>query len=389
MGRAVEAASAFTDDEDDSEDEEEEEEEEEEEVHEEAPPADGAASDADEPAAAPPTPAVEPSTPTPTPPTRVETYYFYQADDGQPVVLHSACTRVLLAHFGSYERLPASFEAVVVELEERAQDEDARRRAVHLRHLPLTTSYTLAEVDLTGVVPAEMLKQHGEELRAREKLRRKRANAEARAAAAAADADARAARDARVFSTAARDAMPALGSAASAPREDDDDASSSFDASRLTPEEALARAHAAAEEEAREAAREAALAREEFENAEGPRGTSFARVAQWGFASGLDAPDLPGDGESWGPALGASPPAARGAGGVWGGGGGRRVGERGRRRRRGGRRRRRRRRRVGRRRRGEEEGEEEGDGSVRERGGREAVLSRAYRRIVRFIVTSS
>jgi hypothetical protein len=83
-------------------------------------------------------------------------YYFYQAEDGQPVVLHAACVRVLLAHYGAYENLPLTLEAPVVELEQHTQDEDTRRRSAHLRHLPLTTTYTLAELDLEGLVPSEV-----------------------------------------------------------------------------------------------------------------------------------------------------------------------------------------------------------------------------------------
>jgi len=90
------------------------------------------------------------------PPIRTEVYYFYQAEDGQPVVLHAACVRVLLAHYGAYENLPLTLEAPVVELEQHTQDDDTRRRSAHLRHLPLTTTYTLAELDLEGLVPSEV-----------------------------------------------------------------------------------------------------------------------------------------------------------------------------------------------------------------------------------------
>ena len=86
----------------------------------------------------------------------------------------------------------------------------------------------------------------------------------------------------------------------------------------LTPSEALARARAAADAEEAVAAAEAAAAREAFGNAEGPRGTSFARVAGLGFASGLDAPGLPEgglEGDAFGPALAPGPAATAG---TWG-----------------------------------------------------------------------
>ena len=95
--------------------------------------------------------------------------------------------------------LPLTLEAPVVELERHTQDEDTRRRAAHLRHLPLTTQYAIAELDMTNLVPAETLREHGEELRRREACRRKRADGERKAEAAAVAAEARERRNARVF----------------------------------------------------------------------------------------------------------------------------------------------------------------------------------------------
>ena len=84
-------------------------------------------------------------------------------------------------------------------------------------------------------------------------------------------------------------------------------ASAAFaDADSLSPADLLAMARRAAAEEAAAAAAESAAAREALANAAGPRGTSFARVARWGFASGLDAPKILGDVDSdaFGPRLG-------------------------------------------------------------------------------------
>ena len=266
-----------------------------------------------------------------------ETYHFYQAEDGQPVILHSACLKVLLARFGSYDALPSTIEATVVELEHHIQDEETRRRAAHLRHLPLTTAYALAELDLSDIVGEEAMETHGEELRARERHRRRRAAAARRRAAAEVAAETAARRGERVFSSKTRDAMPSLDGRTAGAR---DSAAASTDAhaharahasNGMTADEALTRARAAAAAEAAEAEAESAAAREAAAAAEGPRGTSFARVARWGFASGLDAPDLPElDGDEFGPALGAGRPAERstaaawpaGGGSAWGGGGG-------------------------------------------------------------------
>ena len=269
------------------------------------------------------------SAPSAPPTARTEVYYFYQAEDGQPVVLHGACVRVLLAHHGSYEHLPLTLEAPVVELERHTQDEDTRRRAAHLRHLPLTTQYAIAELDMTKLVPTETLREHGEELRRREACRRRRADAERKAEAAAVAAEARERRNARVFSADKRGAMPDVrGSAAAggdSPGGDSpgDEKTSGFspesrpnDSHRsLNPTEALARARTFAEEEEAAFAAEMAAAREAALNAAGPRGASFSRVARWGFASGLDAPSLTPDlvGDAFGPSLSASGPGTRAA----------------------------------------------------------------------------
>ena len=284
----------------------------------------------------------------PPPPTRTEVYYFYQAEDGQPVVLHGACVRALLAHHGSYDSLPTTLEAPVVELERHTQDEDTRRRAAHLRHLPLTTQYAIAELDMTKLVPAETLRGvDGEELRRREERRRKRADAERKAEAAAVAAEARERRNARVFSADKRGAMPDVRGLADRRRaavrrsgdacDDDDDAINDAaglirsrargGAAGLTPEEALARARTFAEEEEAAFAAEMAAAREAAFAAAGPRGASFSRVARWGFASGLDAPSLTPDytaGDAFGPSLSATRPGLAaggdggGSGGAWG-----------------------------------------------------------------------
>ena len=247
--------------------------------------------------------------------TRTEVYYFYQAEDGQPVVLHSACVRVLLAHHGGYDSLPLTLEAPIVELERHTQDEDTRRRAAHLRHLPLTTQYAIAELDMTTLVPHAVLKEHGEELRRRETFRKRRANAERKAEAAAVAAEARERRAARVFSADKRGAMPDVrgrsngdGSSTGGPG----DGGMNGAMNGLTPEAALAMAREFAEVEEAVAAAEMAAAREAAEKAEGPRGASFSRVARWGFASGLDAPSLlpDVDSDAFGPALGAAAAAS-------------------------------------------------------------------------------
>lgn len=73
--------------------------------------------------------------PVPQPP--ANEFYFYQAVDGQWVFLHPLLTRILLAHYGSYEDLPGTLRGRLLELEPQVQSEALRKRHKFLGHLPL------------------------------------------------------------------------------------------------------------------------------------------------------------------------------------------------------------------------------------------------------------
>jgi hypothetical protein len=128
--------------------------------------------------------------------------------------------KLLLATFGSYDAMPASLEAAAVAAERHTQSEETRKRAAHLRHLPLTTEYTVVELDLSSLVGAEAMRLHGGELRARQKARRKKLDAERREAAVAATAEMRERARARVFDAETRRNMPAPGPRAMESRQD-------------------------------------------------------------------------------------------------------------------------------------------------------------------------
>ena len=89
------------------------------------------------------------------PETRTETYYWYQSEDGQPVVLHSVCLKLLTAGLGGDDALPVTISAPVLCAEKWTQTLETRKRMTHLRHLPLTTEFTV--VDL--VLQIQMTKQ--------------------------------------------------------------------------------------------------------------------------------------------------------------------------------------------------------------------------------------
>ena len=231
-------------------------------------------------------------TATPTSDQRTDVYYFYQAPDGQQVLLHGACMRVLLEQFGAYEALPLEIEGTVIELEHRTQDEDVRRRAAHLRHLPLTTEFVMVELDMKSLVSKKVLDgPAGSELRQRAKRRSQKNAAAARAKAKEKRAEATAKVNSQPFAKSIRDAMPELGATG-----------------KLTPDTSMDAAIARQLAEEAEEEMERMSMYEEVQNARGPGGRSFSNIVGLGFASG--GPSLNFNTESFGPALGSSAPVA-------------------------------------------------------------------------------
>ncbi|BFI29806.1 hypothetical protein MPTK2_3g06120 [Marchantia polymorpha subsp. ruderalis] len=102
-----------------------------------------------------------------------DSYTFYQSADGQTLILHPLNVKCLLHHYGSYEALPDSLEAEIVELETVTQTEATRKRYRYLSHLPLTAVFQLCEVDLSDCLPSISLSPFVEELRNRDMRRRR------------------------------------------------------------------------------------------------------------------------------------------------------------------------------------------------------------------------
>lgn len=120
-----------------------------------------------------------------------ESYSFYQAADGQLLVLHPLNMKCLLHHYGSYDSLPPSICGRILELETVTQTEGMRKRYRYLSHFPLTATFKLCEIDLSNILPASAFSPFSDEIEKREAERRHRQKQEARArhrAAAAAAA---------------------------------------------------------------------------------------------------------------------------------------------------------------------------------------------------------
>lgn len=107
-----------------------------------------------------------------------ESYDFYQAADGQHLILHPLNMKCLLQHYQSYDKLPQRISGKILQLETVTQSEAMRRRYRYLSHFSLTTTFQLCEIDLTGILPASSLSPFKDELKNREKQRKRVARKE-------------------------------------------------------------------------------------------------------------------------------------------------------------------------------------------------------------------
>lgn len=107
-----------------------------------------------------------------------ESYDFYQAADGQHLILHPLNMKCLLHHYQSYDKLPQRISGKILQLETVTQSEAMRRRYRYLSHFSLTTTFQLCEIDLAGILPASSLSPFKDELKNREKQRKRVARKE-------------------------------------------------------------------------------------------------------------------------------------------------------------------------------------------------------------------
>ncbi|XP_072978560.1 uncharacterized protein [Typha angustifolia] len=102
-----------------------------------------------------------------------DSYTFYQATDGQHLILHPLNMKCLLHHYGSYDMLPPRIGGKILELETVTQSEAARRRYRYLSHFSLTTTFQLCEIDLSDVLSPNSLSPFMDEIKKREKQRKR------------------------------------------------------------------------------------------------------------------------------------------------------------------------------------------------------------------------
>ncbi|KAH6934138.1 hypothetical protein HPB50_020676 [Hyalomma asiaticum] len=106
-----------------------------------------------------------------------DSFYYFQAADGQPVFLHALNARMLVHEYGALELAPVKFTARIVEIEGASIDNELRRRLRYLRHLPLTCEIQVVEVQLEPPVIKQATTEHfaaDVEKRRRQRSRRAR-----------------------------------------------------------------------------------------------------------------------------------------------------------------------------------------------------------------------
>ncbi|GAB4848627.1 hypothetical protein Ancab_003337 [Ancistrocladus abbreviatus] len=107
-----------------------------------------------------------------------DAYNFYQAVDGQHIILHPLNMKCLLNHYGSHDALPPRISGRVLHLETVTQSDAVRRRYRFLSHFPLTTTFQFCEIDLSEDLPPDAVSPFVDEIKKRERQRKQLAKKE-------------------------------------------------------------------------------------------------------------------------------------------------------------------------------------------------------------------
>lgn len=108
-------------------------------------------------------------------------FFFYQAEDGQRIFLHALNARCLVKEYGGLEHGPQTITAKIVEMESVFMTEELRKRLRYLSHLPLTSEFQVAELDLRPpVLSKDTLTCFADDIEYRKRLRQKKMRLEKR-----------------------------------------------------------------------------------------------------------------------------------------------------------------------------------------------------------------
>jgi len=109
-----------------------------------------------------------------------EMMYMYQISDGRWIFMSLLNMKMLHSWTKSYDALPESIKVHVIDIERFEQTVESRKRYKPFSHVPLSARVLLCEVDLSGVLPAEILSLYEEEISKRKAKRDALAKQQAR-----------------------------------------------------------------------------------------------------------------------------------------------------------------------------------------------------------------
>ena len=109
-----------------------------------------------------------------------QVFYFYQSSDGQPIFLHALNVQMLVKQFGALENCPTNIQGRILEKEGAVMSEQLRDRLRYLKHLPITTNFEVAELDLSDLVDKETFEVFRDQVETRKRKRNRKLKDEKR-----------------------------------------------------------------------------------------------------------------------------------------------------------------------------------------------------------------
>ncbi|XP_068656370.1 uncharacterized protein [Aristolochia californica] len=105
-------------------------------------------------------------------------YTFYQAIDGQHIILHPLNMNCLLHHYRNPDLLPSRINGKILQLEALSLSETVRKRFRFLSHFSLTTTLQLCEIDMSNILPPDALAPFMDDIKKRQNQRKRLAKKE-------------------------------------------------------------------------------------------------------------------------------------------------------------------------------------------------------------------
>eukprot|EP00049_Salpingoeca_infusionum_P019232 m.360971 g.360971 ORF g.360971 m.360971 type:complete len:760 (-) comp19258_c0_seq1:397-2676(-) len=102
----------------------------------------------------------------------LDTAYFYQSSDGQPLFLHPNCIRSLVKQFKGIQNCPSLLDLQILHRDAAVVSEAFHSRARPLSHLPLGAHIEFVELDISPLLTGDTLEEFQQQLHGRQKVRK-------------------------------------------------------------------------------------------------------------------------------------------------------------------------------------------------------------------------